>query len=884
MLEKDFIQSVVEFGKKIDNVNDETTKALELKADKNDTYSKIEVETLISTNGSTINPTYATKDEIKEISSELNNIIANVEISIDNKSDKISTYTKSEVDDLIFELETQGSAELETFAKVNYVDEALSNKANIGAVYTKGEVDKLIFNVECGIDIPSENIATVDDINIINAYIKENNSLLNDKIINKADLDLVYTKTELDQTLADSNHHIKDELLTMESKINEKADTVSIYDKATIDNKLVNLGIAECVSYDGTISGLPNTNVQEALDEVINQIKNMVYYNKSTTNNTYEIITIPEDKWVFNIRTGMFEIIINHSLNTKLFLPDAVDSNNRSLELSYFIIDEKNIKIRSITKQTSKILLLSLSELLTEGAGNIENVGKAEWEYNKETEEFEYLLEHSLDSQNIMINLLELISKNSMDVGYSIIDNHSILFKTFIPYDAQILMLDLDELSVDETLLINPQDWIELDSGFEITLNHSLDSEHLIVSFIDGNTNSNMYIDYTILDKSSIKVNTVEQRYLKVMILDITEFISEHTNVNSLINDMISDLGHTWSSFKIQNELANKIESGLVYDKDEVDSILKTLQSTLNSNMVNLEYNSNEKIDELQKTKMAKEHAYTKTQINVLLENIPTVESIESLATKTDVSLLRTKINNEVLRLEDNKINRNEVEMLFTNINNDISYISEDILSKASSSDLDRAFLKIKNNTKLISNKANISAVYNKEEIDELLKQNGVDVSSFVKKIDFESAKSKINKSINNVKNSKADIDSVYSREEIDEKFNCFEVDYDLEDFDFVTKEELTDIDTKLTSRLNRINNSKVDSGMVYNKEEVDSIISEIKQSAFDIFANMEKTYAKTIGTLESRIKILEDKNNANSCCCSSRPTTNDEYVLDSIF
>lgn len=187
----------------------EVDSALTDKANASTTYSKTEVDDLISAiNPSEVNlENYYDKDEVDSalaLKANLTDIPeipeiptdyytqSEVDTKLSAKADADTVYTKTEVDNLIDALPTPAEP-VDAYTKTetddlldtkadstdvytkDEVDTALGNKADVSTTYTKTEVDKLIEAIPSGSEVDLSDYYTSDEIDeMLDGNIKEN--------------------------------------------------------------------------------------------------------------------------------------------------------------------------------------------------------------------------------------------------------------------------------------------------------------------------------------------------------------------------------------------------------------------------------------------------------------------------------------------------------------------------------------------------------------------------------------------------------------------------------------------------------------------------------------------------------------------------------------
>jgi hypothetical protein len=168
-------------------------------------------------------------------------------LSIANKVDKNDVYTKTQIDTVI-----ASKANANEIYNKTQVDQLLNAKANDSNVYSKSEIEvKLSTKAEVTSIYNKTEMDNLlaDKATIVNVYSKtEVNNFLGLKA-NSADIytkDLLYTQSELDGFLsakADKAETYTRDLVYMKTEVDNalfrKADVLNVYTKAEVDNKVM---------------------------------------------------------------------------------------------------------------------------------------------------------------------------------------------------------------------------------------------------------------------------------------------------------------------------------------------------------------------------------------------------------------------------------------------------------------------------------------------------------------------------------------------------------------------------------------------------------------------------------------------------------------------
>lgn len=168
----------------------ETDDLLDLKADKNTTYTITEVNTLLNS-----------KADVSSVytKSETNTLLS-------AKADASDVYTKSQV-----ETKLEAKADADSVYTKSETDTLLSAKADANGVYNKVEVDAIVDDLEDSIDLKADQNTTYTKTEVDTA------------LGLKADAATTYTKTEVDSALA------------------LKANAADVYTKTEVDNIILDI-------------------------------------------------------------------------------------------------------------------------------------------------------------------------------------------------------------------------------------------------------------------------------------------------------------------------------------------------------------------------------------------------------------------------------------------------------------------------------------------------------------------------------------------------------------------------------------------------------------------------------------------------------------------
>lgn len=219
-----------------------------------------------------------TKDEINELIPEVPTNISAFENDsnyitlqdVDGKADKDDTYTKTEVDDIVLNAVTEGRVDLTGYATTEEVNNQLLLKEDKGVCYTKSELDGKLAgafhykgNVENEQALPEQaeqgDVYNVLDTGANYAYTGSEW----DKLSEVIDLSGVYTKEECDNKFTTLTE-VNEQGFLIESDLSDYAKSSDIptdfYTKQEVDNKFTefNPDLSSCYTKEQTDSLLAN--------------------------------------------------------------------------------------------------------------------------------------------------------------------------------------------------------------------------------------------------------------------------------------------------------------------------------------------------------------------------------------------------------------------------------------------------------------------------------------------------------------------------------------------------------------------------------------------------------------------------------------------------
>ena len=217
-----------------------------------------------------------TDDEIAKVKADLNvsvagfatkNELAETNSVVSTKADKATTYTKSEVDEKIANVDV--TEQLASYEKTVDVDKKLAKKANVDDVTTEFAkkldkttyaTDKTTFAIKTEVNAAIKTVSDNLTSEVTRATAKENE--ISTEVAKKANSADVYTKSAVDEKL-DKKTSIKDEngnVITEMVIDNSSADdSVEVYTKEQCDNRFMKMWAGSQSDYDAITSKDNNT-------------------------------------------------------------------------------------------------------------------------------------------------------------------------------------------------------------------------------------------------------------------------------------------------------------------------------------------------------------------------------------------------------------------------------------------------------------------------------------------------------------------------------------------------------------------------------------------------------------------------------------------------
>ena len=240
--------------------------ALELKADKSTTYTKTEVDNLLSPKATT----EYVDGQIDLVEQSIASEVETINNALSLKADKTEIPTK------VSELENDSGyltehQDISGKADITYVDSELAKKADKSTTYTKTEVDNLLSPkatteyVDGEVDKLEQAIALKSDITYVDGEVdkleqaislKADITYVDGQLELKADKETTYTKTEVDalvepkadKTYVDGELVKKATITYVDGEVDKLEEVIAT--KATKSNSLEGYGIADAYTKD----------------------------------------------------------------------------------------------------------------------------------------------------------------------------------------------------------------------------------------------------------------------------------------------------------------------------------------------------------------------------------------------------------------------------------------------------------------------------------------------------------------------------------------------------------------------------------------------------------------------------------------------------------
>lgn len=293
---------------RLDTLDDNIDKKLALKADKENTYTKLEVNSLVNSVDDSLKVRISKLDELKADKSSvytkeesdhvLASKISDVEDEIAKKADKTVVYTKQEVD---YKFSTIPDD------LVSLID----SKADKETTYTKDEVNTLVEGSSGPLKELIDSKADKSDIQDLDTKISKTEQRFIAELGNKASKSSVYIKSEIDEKFNQTNQTITDGLANVYTK-NE------VYTKEEVDTPIDSLSASV-----STLTTETST-IKENLDRKIDS--DLVYQK--------EEVDLIVDKKIEGVMVNGTLAPINNHISELTIRPDTItqsdDPNDRN--------------------------------------------------------------------------------------------------------------------------------------------------------------------------------------------------------------------------------------------------------------------------------------------------------------------------------------------------------------------------------------------------------------------------------------------------------------------------------------------------------------------------------------------------------------------------
>lgn len=380
------------------------------KSDKDTVYTKVEIDekieniTSVDDNDISLDTTWSSekisseldkKDSIEDVDLKLEGLSLILEEQIVLKADKDNVYSKDEIDDIVSNstsIDDDNVSEDTTWSS-NKTNKELENK--IDKEEGKGLSSNDFSNEEKEKLEGLENYVHPDDENT--RHITDNER---ETWNNKADLDTVYSKEEVD----------------------------SLIEGATsIDD--------ENISSDKTWS---SEKISSEISTIAEDIPRNIAYDK----------VIATDEWIQE-EDNNYHCIINHNLNTIRIFISAIDNvSKEAILIGYKILDNNNVKISTNSQEEVFVTIVNGNTNIqpTEDSDTKKNIA-----FDKEVSEEDWIEEddlvyttisHTLFTEKVFVSAITLDTKDSLDIAYKVISDATVKVIVDNPVNARITVLN----------------------------------------------------------------------------------------------------------------------------------------------------------------------------------------------------------------------------------------------------------------------------------------------------------------------------------------------------------------------------------------------------------------------------------------------------------
>lgn len=299
---------------RLDTLDDNIDKKLALKADKETTYTKLEVNSLVNSVDDSLKARISKLDELKadktsvytkeESDRVLASKISDVEDEIAKKADKTTVYTKQEVD---YKFSTIPDD------LVSRID----SKADKETTYTKDEVNRLVEGASGPLKELIDSKADKSDIQDLDTKINKTEQRFIAELGNKASKSSVYIKSEIDEKFNQTNQTITDGLANVYTKD-------EVYTKEEVDTPI------DSLSASVSILTTETSTIKEDLERKIDS--DLVYQK--------EEVDLIVDKKIEGVMVNGTLAPINNHISELTIRPDTITQSDDPNDKNKYKIQE----------------------------------------------------------------------------------------------------------------------------------------------------------------------------------------------------------------------------------------------------------------------------------------------------------------------------------------------------------------------------------------------------------------------------------------------------------------------------------------------------------------------------------------------------------------
>lgn len=307
-----------------------------------------------------------------------------------------------------------------------------------------------------------------------------------------------------------------------------------------------------------------------------------------------------------NIRTlTNVDSNLQSQINTvKTFIPSGTTSSNQLVSQSQMKNSFDNLRLKDL-KDASSVYLKNGFLKINNDSNGIEYIQEPRFPIMKMTDrrgvsfediydlELKHFEKESFTDGKL---ILEPKMKTTHLLDMPAINRHGALLvsnQTLMQYD----LVPADELTISQENLhfeIAASDWGLNNDKYEYVLNHSLDSEALVIGIVDANKKKVNSIDYQIIDNSTVIFTCENNEPVKITIncsLGVMNGYWNHIfdiSKITVINDNDARTDRTYSSNKLESIFIKFAEKDLVYSKKEANNLFAFKTNEHNHNNFNL--------------------------------------------------------------------------------------------------------------------------------------------------------------------------------------------------------------------------------------------------------------------------------------------------------